>query len=101
MITFSEVRAKNFLSLEDASVDLSRLGPTLVTGLNKDSASADSNGAGKSAIISEALPWCLYGETLRGLPQRDVVRIGSEGGCCVKVDFSIDGVNFFVERSQS
>ena len=100
MIAFQRVEVRNFLSFEKAAIGLQHLGPTLVTGLNKDSVSADSNGAGKSAIISEALPWCLYGETLRGLPQRDVVRKGSEDGCCVSVTFLIDEVRYSVERFQ-
>jgi len=52
---------------------------------------------GNSAIF-EALTWCLFGKTLRGMRANDVVRIGSEGGCVVKVEFVKGDRNYAVRR---
>ena len=88
MIKLESVHLFNFLSHAQSSVTLESKGlPTLVIGRNTDSVSCESNGSGKSAIF-EAIAWCLYGMTLRGLPSRDVTR-GGMGKCSVRIDFSI------------
>jgi DNA repair exonuclease SbcCD ATPase subunit/DNA repair exonuclease SbcCD nuclease subunit len=66
------VKAKNFLSLGDVNLKIEN-GFTLISGLNLDT--NDSNGSGKTSLF-EAIYWCLFGETTRGLTGDDVIRRG-------------------------
>ena len=61
-----EVEAKNFLSYGTLGpLSLDNRGIVLLDGLNQDDDDAESNGAGKSAVI-EAVVFGVFGETLRG-----------------------------------
>ena len=75
------IKAKNFISLGDVELKVED-GFTLVSGLNLDT--NDSNGSGKSSLF-EALYWCLFGETTKGLTGDDVVRRGCSD-CWVSVE---------------
>jgi len=103
MITFTKVQLRNFLSYASTEFRLDVPGPVLVTGANRDSGSASSNGSGKSALF-EALVWGLYGQTLRGLAAREVVRgypNSVSEGCSVSVSFRIgDDFSYEVRRFQ-
>lgn len=74
----------NFLVIGEANVELDNRGLLLVQGENEDDSSANSNGAGKSSIV-DAISWCLYGETARGVSGDAVVnnKIGKD--CFVDV----------------
>ena len=101
MIQPVALHLENFLSFGKERLSLNgAAGPKLVTGHNLDSVGADSNGSGKSALISEAIAWCLFGQTLRGATSPQVVRTGSEGGCAIKFEFQIDHDRYIVERGQ-
>jgi DNA repair exonuclease SbcCD ATPase subunit len=54
-----------------------------LTGENKVENKLGSNGAGKSTLL-DAIHWCLFGHSLRGLKAGDVVTWG-ERSCTVKV----------------
>ena len=79
---------QNFLSFRDASVDLRDLhGLVLLSGEHRDSRTADSNGAGKSALI-DGLCWALYGKIARPRAKaEDVVRRAAGGDCMVRITF--------------
>ena len=62
---FGELSIDNFLTIRNVSVNLDNKGLVLVEGVNEEEG-FDSNGAGKSTIYSEAIAWCLFGETIRG-----------------------------------
>lgn len=79
---------ENFLILERADVDLDRQGLVLVLGYNQDGGKADSNGVGKSSIF-EAICWCLYGQTYKGLKHDDVISYASPGGTRVAVELQV------------
>jgi DNA repair exonuclease SbcCD ATPase subunit len=49
-------------------------GFTLITGQNED---LDSNGSGKTSFV-DAIFWCLFGETTKGLTGNDVIRRGCD-----------------------
>jgi len=61
-------------------------GLVLVEGVNHDSPTASSNGAGKSSIY-EALFWGLYGKTKRGLTGDDVINEAEGKNCWVEIEF--------------
>lgn len=77
----------NFLGIGSAAINFNNIsGLTLIDGENSDSPTASSNGAGKSSIF-EAIYWCLYGSTKRGLSGDDVVNTTAKKGCEVKLWF--------------
>lgn len=57
-----------------------------------------ANGAGKSTFL-DAIVWCLYGKTPRGLRSNDVLTWDAAGGCSVELDMVI-GEPLTVKRSQ-
>lgn len=79
--------AQNFLSFGDAEFYFEEAGPTFVEGDNLDDPSANSNGSGKSAMI-DALVWCLFGTTLRGYENDEVVNRKAGENCLVTVRFT-------------
>ena len=97
-IIFNNLKLNNFMSFEEAEINLNKIGYFIVNGINnnKDD-SASSNGSGKSTLF-EALCWVLTGETVRGT--KDVSNIYTEGGACVELDFSIDGDNYKIIRKK-
>ena len=74
---------QNF-SIKEAKIDLNDRGLVLIEGVNEDDPSAKSNGAGKSSIV-DALCWCLYGKTARGVSSDAVVNRKTKKNCCVSV----------------
>lgn len=67
------LRINNFLAIGSAKeLRLKDKGLVLIQGVNADDSSATSNGVGKSSI-ADALCWCLYGETARGVSGDAVV----------------------------
>jgi DNA repair exonuclease SbcCD ATPase subunit len=61
-----------------------------IAGLNLDNPRLDPNGVGKSTLL-EALCWCLFGKTTRGLRGTDVISWG-EKSCYVSVDCGKYGI---------
>lgn len=68
-----KIHILNFMSLGEAELSYEDQGLVLINGSNQDGDSYDSNGAGKSALVCEALLWCLYNKTVRGSKHDDVV----------------------------
>ena len=93
------VGIENFLGMGSANVQMNRPGITLVEGVNNDSDAALSNGAGKSTLF-EAVLWCLYGVTRRGLRGDDVVNRHAGSGCRVDVVFEANGTTYNVARTR-
>lgn len=97
-IIFKKVILNNFLSFEDATIDLNTNGYTLVSGINNNPDDlAKSNGSGKSSIW-EAIVWALTGDTIRGA--KDVKRLQSDekDKCSVELIFSIDQNEYHITR---
>ena len=67
-VKFLSVAYEHFMAFrERAAVPLVDVGLVVVRGENRVSGSADSNGAGKSALVTDGPAWVLFGETLRGV----------------------------------
>ena len=75
---------RNCLTIGHAELELDSRGLLLVQGENRDDTSAKSNGAGKSSIL-DALCWCLFGETARGVSGDDIVNTTAKKDCSVIV----------------
>lgn len=97
-IKFNQLHIENFMSINEADVDLLDRGFTLIEGINNNELdNARSNGSGKSSIF-EALVWALTGNTIRG--NKNIVNCNGNDGACVTVDFNIDSDNFIVTRTK-
>ena len=90
MIIFEKISWKNFLSTGNhlTEVKLSSDPTTLIVG---------SNGAGKSTIL-DALTFSLYGKSFRKINKAQLINSSNEKDCFVSIEFSINGVDWKVER---
>ena len=90
MIIFEKISWKNFLSTGNhlTQVNLSSDPTTLIIG---------ANGAGKSTIL-DALTFSLYGKSFRKINKAQLINSTNEKDCFVSIEFSINGVNWKVER---
>lgn len=68
-----------------------------LTGDNQEEPRLESNGAGKSTLL-DAIYWCLYGVTLRGLTAGNVPT-WQHPSCRVSVDLCIAGTDVTVTRT--
>lgn len=94
------VYARDFLSYQVLDLSLSDLGLCLVEGENQDT--GGSNGSGKSSIF-EAVVWCLFGKTTKGVGADEVIRHDALhepviGETCVCVTIEEDGEVYEVYR---
>lgn len=83
---FTTLKIQNFLAIGEAELSLDNLGLVMVAGENADETSADSNGSGKSSL-ADAISWCLWGTTARGVTGDEVVNTAA--GKDTMVDMTI------------
>jgi DNA repair exonuclease SbcCD ATPase subunit len=88
-VKFPELEIQNFLAITQAKLNLADRGLVLIQGQNNADTSADSNGSGKSTI-PDALCWCWYGTTARGVSGDDVINRDAKKDCFVR-SVVIDG----------
>ncbi len=86
---FPELEIQHFLAITSAKINLADRGLVLIQGDNQADTSADSNGAGKSTI-PDALCWCWFGTTARGVTGDDVINRDAKKDCFVR-SVVIDG----------
>lgn len=96
---FEQLEIKNFLSMGNACIKLDRQGLVGVFGRNYDTGMSFSNGAGKSTLW-DALVWCLYGKTLRGVSGDDVIKKGQKS-CKISCTFKEGSESYSVKRTRS
>lgn len=94
---FGTMTINNFLSVGSGEVNFDNRGLVLIEGRNDDDPSAKSNGAGKSTIV-DALCYCLYGKTARGLTGDAVINRKAKKNCFVEVAVTSDDGNEYVIR---
>ena len=80
---------EDFISIGKIDLEI-QPGFTLVTGQNE---LGGSNGSGKSSIF-DAIYWCLFGETTKGLTGNDVVRRGAKD-CMVELTLEDPNKNMY------
>ena len=98
-IYFKHLSITNFMSYENAEIDLNRKGNILVGGINNNpDDNAKSNGCGKSSLFS-ALSWCLTGETVSGA--KDVSNIYLNGTTKVSITFDLDNNSYEIIRTKN
>lgn len=97
--TIASMLVQNFLSFGKAAFDFRSTGLTFVEGENLDDDSAISNGSGKSAMI-DALVWCLFGITLRGYENDEVVHRKVGEDCLVQVHIEIEHELYTISRAR-
>lgn len=69
-----------------------------LTGKNEYNTRLGANGTGKTSLI-DAVSWCLYGKTSRGLRASDVVTWGKKK-CSVSVSVMVGGREVSITRTQ-
>ncbi len=94
---FNSIEIENFGTIGHVMLELQNRGLVLVTGVNKDTPKASSNGAGKSLLL-EAFCWCIWGRTVREDKDDDVVNDRVGKNCKVSVIFEENGKRFTVTR---
>lgn len=99
MIIFRKMTMTNFGPFAKAEIDWHAPGLTLIDGVNNDSNSASSNGAGKSHFF-KALCWILYELTIEGDRFAEIIRAGQK---LAKVDLKlqVDGRHYYIARTRS
>lgn len=96
---FETIKIRNFLSFVNAEYCFSNNGLTLITGLNKDNGNR-SNGSGKSSL-TEALVWCLFGETTKRLKSSEILNRSNDHDCMVELDIEANSGQYKVIRYRS
>lgn len=86
---FNNLTIENFLVIGKATVSLRDRGLVIIQGENNESSAADSNGAGKSSI-ADAVVWCLFGVTSRGVKGDAVVNREVKSNTHVSLDIEDD-----------
>lgn len=100
-IAFNKISVADFKSFFGRhTLDLSTLGAGLffVRGQNLVEPALGSNGAGKTTILSDALTWCLFGQTLSGLRNTDVAPWGRKAQATVECDVGIADTEHNITR---
>jgi DNA repair exonuclease SbcCD ATPase subunit len=84
---------QNFLSVQNATLNLADKGLVSIDGSNEDKTGSDSNGCGKSSIIN-AILWCLYGNYGKDEAADDVVNSQAGKNCMVETYWREEGSKF-------
>jgi DNA repair exonuclease SbcCD ATPase subunit len=102
MIQIRDLTVKNFMSVGNATqaINFDRRDLTLVLGENLDLGGDGSrNGTGKTTIIN-ALSYALYGQALTNIRKDNLVNKTNGKNMLVSLDFSINGLDYRVERGR-
>lgn len=97
MLKFTKVELHNFLSYQDAELNLDNQGVTLIEGVNNSNDAYTSSGSGKSSLLS-AITYALYGKTVSGLTSNAVINKEAGTDCYVKLYFTLDDNKYYIAR---
>jgi DNA repair exonuclease SbcCD ATPase subunit len=100
-LQFKSIRIVRFRSfLQEAVLSFDDMGSGLyfLKGKNKSDVALGSNGAGKSSVI-DSLMWCLYGKTVQGLKNPDIIPWSGKGKTEVEVVIFVDKTQYSIKRT--
>ena len=102
MITFKQIRFKNFMSYgnKETVLNLDFKGLKLILGENKDQPMETSNGAGKTQIIN-AIIYALFGKGIDGaLRSNEFINFANKKSMIVTLDFTDGKRNYRIIRGR-
>jgi DNA repair exonuclease SbcCD ATPase subunit len=93
MVELKSLRLSNFFSVEEAEIPLNLPGVSLIVG---------PNGAGKTSLFFEGPFYALFGQSFEygQNPGNEVMNERSTGGMLVRLEFTVNGVDYTVVRSR-
>ena len=97
MLKLEKLELHNYLSIEDATLDIDKRGVVLIEGKNTSNNAYQSNGAGKSSFLS-GITFALFGKTVEGVSGDGVINRQAGTDCHVFLDMDKDGTKYRVER---
>ena len=98
LIKFKKIILNNFISFDNAELDLSDLGYVSIEGRNYCKLdNAYSNGSGKSSIFN-GICFALTGETAQGISKGIENIFSDPNDCWVELHFIVDNNNFIIRR---
>lgn len=96
---FKQISARNFMSFEKLEFTFPQAGLYFVGGQVEGREISNSNGAGKSVAICEALSFGLYGKTIRNIEDKDdIVNWDVDKNCAVHVVVEDKNSNYDIIR---
>ena len=96
----NKITIKNFLSIQEATIDLDNRGIVLIDGINNTPATAiDTNGTGKSSMLS-AIYYAIYGESPNGEKADALINRNAGKGLLVTLDFEVEGTPYTISRGR-
>lgn len=94
---WTKLYIKNFLSIQEAEIDLSNRGLVLIEGKNTTNSAYKSNGAGKSTVF-DSIIYALYDTTSKGLKADDIINRVEKKNTSVILEGEKDGNTYRIER---
>lgn len=100
MWRINHIEFENFISFQEAVVDIPQNICTLIYGINKDNAKQKNNSTGKSSLI-EAIAFGLTGEPLRGVDKTEEIINDHADSATVYMELSndYDGSKLSIQRT--
>lgn len=101
MFALNQIIITNFRSFRGAhTFDFPETnGLYYLTGKNLVNPDLGANGAGKSTFL-DAIAWCLYGRTARGLKANEILPWSGATSCTVALNLTVGDQQLVVKRSQ-
>lgn len=102
MISIKNIILKNFLSTGAVAqaLNFDRQDLTLILGENLDlGGDGNRNGVGKTVIL-QALSYALFGASINGIKKDNLINRTNGKGMMVSLEFSVNGVEYRVERGR-
>ena len=102
MITLKNITLRNFLSIGQVTqaVNFDRQELTLILGENLDlGGDGARNGTGKTSLI-QALSYALFGVPINSIRKDNLVNRTNGKNMMVTLDFSVDGIDYKIERGR-